>query len=159
MTIRRLTLAAALFLSACASGPVAGPADKPALAREVFELSGGLGELKLAARYAVPLALNEAGDLGARCREGLGKDAPAFAKAACDMVEAALGDVKGEGRGLARALDAELGRLEARAAEAMAETYSVEELQAMRRYYASPEGRSIVEKRAQYWAALAGSGR
>jgi hypothetical protein len=49
--------------------------------------------------------------------------------------------------------------LEARAAEAMAETYSVEELQAMRRYYASPEGRSIVEKRAQYWAALAGSGR
>jgi hypothetical protein len=46
--------------------------------------------------------------------------------------------------------------MEARAVDAMVETYSAEELAAMRRYYASPEGRSIVAKRAEYLSRVFG---
>jgi hypothetical protein len=38
----------------------------------------------------------------------------------------------------------------------MVETYTAEELAAMRRYYTSPEGRSIVAKRSEYLTRLFG---
>ncbi|MDX2235221.1 MAG: hypothetical protein NW200_12055 [Hyphomonadaceae bacterium] len=47
--------------------------------------------------------------------------------------------------------------MESRAVEAMADTYSTAELSAMRRHYASAEGRSIVAKRSAYLARLVGA--
>lgn len=147
----RLALAACLVLalSACATTPVV---DERALAADVFRLSGGLDDVKLVVRLA-PMALSGA-DVGARCREGLGRNPNPLGRAACDMAESLIGSLR-EGQGqMNRALDAQLSAMEAHAVDAMVETYTVNELAAMRRYYASPEGRSIVAKRSEYLSRL-----
>lgn len=144
-----LTACVALALSACATTPIV---DERAMAAEVFALSGGLDDVKLVVRLA-PMALTSV-DIGARCREGLGRNPNPLGRAACDMAESLVGSLReGEGQ-MTRALDAQLASMEARAVDAMVETYTVDELAAMRRYYASPEGRSIVAKRSDYLSRL-----
>lgn len=150
--MRRLAFALAFALSACAT--VAPVADKRAMAAEVFQLSGGLDDLKTLARFAP--AMVDADDAKARCLQSAGRGSNPLSGLACDMVASVVeGLAKGEG-GLSRALENQIGRMEGRAVDAMVETYSTEELAAMRRYYASPEGRSIVQKRSEYLARLAG---
>jgi hypothetical protein len=141
----------ALALSACATAPVL---DKRAAAEDVFRLSGGLEELKLMARFAP--ATMDAGDVKQRCLDSLGRNPNPLARAACDVAESAVAGIRSGQGGLSGLLEQQIVRMEARAIDAMVETYSAEELAAMRRYYASPEGRSIVAKRAEYWSRLAG---
>lgn len=150
--MRPILLAAALSLSACATLPVA---DERATAEEVFRLSGGLDDLKLMARY-VPMMV-DAGDVKARCLQSLGANPNPLARAACDMAEAAARGMRDGQGGLQRVLEQQVERMEARAIDAMVETYSPSELAAMRRYYASPEGRSIVAKRSEYLSRLVGA--
>lgn len=139
------------LLSACATTPVM---DKREMAQEVFRLSGGLDDVKLVARFA-PSAVAGA-DLGKRCREGLGRNVNPLGLAACEMMDSLVASMRqGEGQ-LNRALDAQFAAMEARAVDAMVDTYSADELVAMRRYYASPEGRSIVAKRSEYLGRLFG---
>jgi hypothetical protein len=96
-------------------------------------------------------------DVKARCLQALGRDPNPLARAACDMAEGALrGVATGQG-GLQRALETQIARMERHAVDAMVETYSAGELAAMRRYYASSEGRSIVAKRSEYLGRLAGA--
>lgn len=149
MPFRSFFLSFALALAGCATTPLL---DERATAEEVFRLSGGLGDLKLLARMA-PATL-DSGELKQRCIDSLGRNPNPIARAACDMVAGAMEDAPGS---VSAALEREIGRLEARAVDAMVETYSPQELAAMRRYYASPEGRSIVAKRAEYMARLAGT--
>lgn len=140
------------FLSACATTPIM---DKRATAQEVFRLSGGLDDIKLVVRLA-PTAVSGA-DIGKRCRESLGRNPNILGATACDMVESLMTSLRqGEGQ-LNRALDTQFASMESRAVDAMVETYSAEELAAMRKYYASPEGRSIVAKRSEYLARLFGA--
>lgn len=139
----------ALLLAACATTPAM---DERATAQEVFRLSGGLDDVKLVVRLA-PTAITGA-DLGKRCRDGLGRNPGMLGAAACDMMESLVASLQqGEGQ-LNRALDAQMTAMEARAVDAMVETYSPSELAAMRRYYASPEGRAIVAKRSEYLSRL-----
>lgn len=148
----RWIVIAAFALQACATAPVM---DKRAMAEEVFQLSGGLDDLKVMARFAPMMLQGE--DVKARCLQALGRDPNPLARAACDMAEGALrGAATGQG-GLQRALETQIARMESHAVDAMVETYSAEELAAMRRYYASPEGRSIVAKRTEYLGRLAGA--
>lgn len=142
----------ALALSACATAPVL---DKRAAAEEVFQLSGGLNDLKLMARFA-PAMVNGA-DVKQRCLDSLGRNPNPLARAACDMIESAAQGLRSGQGGLSQALEQQIARMEARAVDAMVETYTAEELAAMRRYYASPEGRSIVAKRSEFLARLAGT--
>jgi hypothetical protein len=138
-----------LLMSACATTPVM---DERAMAQEVFRLSGGLDDVKLVVRLA-PTALTGA-DLGKRCREGLGRNPSIIGATACDMVESLVASLRqGEGQ-VNRALDAQMAAMEARAVDAMVETYTPSELAAMRRYYGSPEGRAIVAKRSAYLSRL-----
>lgn len=149
--MRKLLLAAALLaLSACAtSAPVV---DERVLAQEVFRISGGLDDIKLVVRLA-PTSMSSA-DLGRRCREGLARNPNPLGRTACDLAESLFGSMReGEGH-VNRLLDSQLAAMEARAVDAMVETYSARELAAMRKYYASPEGRSIVSKRAEYLTRL-----
>lgn len=140
-----------LALSACATTPIV---DEREMAQEVFRLSGGLDDVKLVVRLA-PMALTGA-DVGKRCRDSLGRNPNPLGRAACDMAESLVGSLRdGEGQ-MSRALDAQLVTMEAHAVDAMVETYSAGELAAMRRYYASPEGRSIVAKRSEYLTRLFG---
>jgi hypothetical protein len=149
---RILAVLAALALSACATTPVA---DERAMAQEVFRLSGGLDDVKLVVRLA-PSALAGA-DVAKRCRDSLGRNPNPLASAACDMVETMMGSMReGEGQ-LNRALESQLQAMEARAVDAMVETYTASELAAMRRYYDSPEGRAIVAKRSEYLSRLFGA--
>jgi len=147
MPIRVILLS--LALAACATTPAL---DKRAAAEEVFRLSGGLNDLRLMAQFAP--AMLDTGDLKQRCLDSLGRNPNPIARAACDMLDN-LGQAPG---GLAERLDRQIARLEAHAVDAMVETYSAEELAAMRRYYASPEGRSIVAKRGEYLRRLASGG-
>ncbi len=147
-TLVALTLPVALALSACATAPVQ---DEHAMAAEVFQLSGGLEDLKLMARYA-PMMLGET-DVKQRC-----VDANILALAACDMAESAARGLRNGQGGLQQALEAQITRMESHAVDAMVETYTTQELAAMRRYYTSPEGRSIVAKRSEYLGRLV-SGR
>jgi hypothetical protein len=150
--MRRLVLALAFLVSACATAAPVG--DKRALAAEVFQLSGGLDDLKMLARFAPAMVDRE--DAKARCLQSAGRNPNPLSALACDMVGSVMeGLARGEG-GLSRALEGQIERMEARAVDAMVETYSAGELAAMRRYYASPEGRSIVAKRSEYLARLAG---
>lgn len=151
--MRHAVLAAALLaLSACATTPVV---DERALAQEVFRISGGLDDIKLVVRLA-PTAVSSA-DFGRRCREGLARNPNPLGRAACDLAESLFGSVReGEGQ-INRLLDSQLAAMEARAVDAMVETYTAEELVAMRKYYASPEGRSIVAKRSEYLTRLFGA--
>jgi hypothetical protein len=153
MSMRRLFVVLALGLSACATA--APVLDKRAAAEEVFRLSGGLEDLKLMARYA-PL-LVEGEDVKASCVQSLGRNPNALSALACDMVEGIVkGMASGQG-GLQRALESQITRMESHAVDAMVETYTPGELAAMRRYYASPEGRAIVAKRAEYLSRLVGA--
>jgi tRNA U34 5-carboxymethylaminomethyl modifying enzyme MnmG/GidA len=153
--IRGLIIVAAFALSACATAPAG--VDKLTLAREVSRLTGETADVRAALTLVTP-GLNRllgTRNAGEECRRKLDKDAPAFARAACDAVEAALGLAVAGSNDLAKALDAQLVRMDEKSALALADTYSVSELSAMRRYYASPEGRAIVAKRAEYWRNLA----
>lgn len=142
----------AFALSACATAPVL---DKRAAAEEVFRLSGGLNDLKLMARFAP--AMLDTGDVKQRCLESMGRNPNPLARAACDMAESAAQGLRSGQGGVSQALEAQIVRMESRAVDAMVETYTAEELAAMRRYYASPEGRSIVAKRSEYLSRLAGT--
>ncbi len=150
--MRRLLAACfVLALSACATTPIV---DKREMAQEVFRLSGGLDDVKLVVRLA-PMALTGA-DIGKRCRDSLGRNPNPLGRAACDMAESLVGSLReGEGQ-MNRVLETQLVSMEARAVDAMVETYTAEELAAMRRYYTSPEGRSIVAKRSEYLTRLFG---
>jgi hypothetical protein len=152
--MRTMILAAlALSLGACATAlPVE---DERTMAAEVFRLSGGLEDFKTMARFAPSLV--EADDVKARCIASLGRNPNPLGRLACDMTENLVSGLRdGEG-GLQRTLEAQIVRMEGRAVDAMVETYSAEELAAMRRYYTSPEGRSIVAKRSEYLARLVGA--
>lgn len=142
----------ALSLSACATMPAM---DQRATAEEVFRLSGGLEDLKTLARFA-PAMLADT-DVKQRCLDSLGRNPNPLARAACDMADSALAGLRAGQGGVSQALEAQIDRMEAHAVDAMVETYTPQELAAMRRYYASPEGRSIVAKRSQYLARLAGA--
>ena len=152
--IRRtiFALSVGLALSACATAPVR---DERALAAEVFQLSGGLEDFKLMARYA-PMLVG-GGDVKQRCIDALGRNPNALALAACDMAESAARGLRSGQGGLQQALEGQIVRMESRAVDAMVETYTAEELAEMRRYYASAEGRSIVAKRTEYLARLVGA--
>lgn len=152
--MRPVFLAAALFaLSACATtSPVV---DERALAQEVFQISGGLDDIKLVVRLA-PSTMSSA-DLGRRCREGLSRNPNPLGRAACDLAESLFGSMRESEGTVNRLLDAQLLAMEGRAVDAMVETYTADELVAMRRYYASPEGRSIVAKRSEYLTRLFGA--
>jgi hypothetical protein len=152
--MRRLILVLVLALSACATAPPV--TDKRAMAEEVFRISGGLDDLKVMARFAPMMVDGE--DLKARCLQSMGRNPNPLSSLACDMVETMMkGMASGQG-GLQRTLEAQIARMEGRAVDAMVETYSAGELAAMRRYYASPEGRSIVQKRSEYLGRLVGGG-
>lgn len=151
--MRHVLLAAALLaLSACAtSAPVV---DERALAQEVFRISGGLDDIKLVVRLA-PASVSPA-DFGRRCREGLARNPNPLGRAACELAESLFGSAReGEGQ-VNRLIETQLAAMEARAVDAMVETYTAQELVAMRKYYASPEGRSIVAKRSEYLTRLFG---
>jgi hypothetical protein len=142
-----------LTLTACATTGLAQ--DPRALAQDVYRLSGGLEEARLALRYGGGVGLGDLGsDVGARCRKKLGENPSAMARAACDIAQAAADAARAGGKDAARAGGAALDALESRAIDAMVATYTPAELVAMRRYYASPEGRSVVAKRQQFWANL-----
>ncbi len=149
-------MAAALcvwVLAGCAT--TGSAADPRAVAQDVYRLSGGLEEARLALRYAGGFGFGSLGsDIGERCRRVLGRDPSAMARAACEMAEAASDAARASGRDAAKAGGAALDALESRAVDAMVATYTPAELAAMRRYYASPEGRSVVAKRQQFWANL-----
>lgn len=147
-----LALALPLALSACATAPVQ---DERAMAEEVFQLSGGLSDLKLMARYA-PMMLGDT-DVKQKCIDALGRNPNPLALAACDMAESAARGLRSGQGGLQQALETQIARMESHAVDAMVETYTAGELAAMRRYYASPEGRSIVAKRSEYLGRLAGA--
>lgn len=151
------SIALAASLAACATTGAA-PMDKAALSKEVFALSGQTQEVRAALRFAAPLALAGVGDVGERCRKAMGKDAGPLGRAACEMADAAMGTARAGGSELTKGLDQALVALEARGARAMEETYTTEELLAMRRFYASEAGRGIVAKRAEFWANLAKGG-
>lgn len=155
--MRRLCFALGLVLAvtACATSPVVLQ-DERAMAQEVFELSGGLEDMKTMARFAAPLALERVGDVGAQCKERMGRDSNPLGRMACDMVGEAMKSVRLTGDEAARGIDEMIVRLEGRAVQAMVDTYDAGELAAMRRYYASPEGRAIVAKRSDYLARLFG---
>jgi hypothetical protein len=148
----------ALTLSACATA--APVMDERALAADVFQLSGGVEEVKAIVRFAPQLALSNVNgaDMAERCRRELGANPNPFGRAACEMLEGALRSARVAGADMAAQTDQMFLRLESRAVEAMVETYDARELAAMRRYYASPEGRSIVAKRTEYWARVFGVG-
>ena len=148
-TLFSLAAPMALALSACATTPVQ---DERAMAAEVFQLSGGLDDLKVMARYA-PMLLGET-DVKQRCIDALGRNPNILALAACDLAESAARGVRNGQGGLQQALEAQIGRMEGHAVDAMVATYTPSELAAMRRYYASPEGRSIVAKRSEYLGRL-----
>ena len=150
-TLTALTLPITLALSACATAPIQ---DERAMAAEVFQLSGGLEDLKLMARYA-PLMLGET-DTKQRCIDALGRNPNVLALAACDMAESAARGLRDGQGGLQRGLEAQIDRMESHAVDAMVDTYTSDELAAMRRYYTSPQGRSIVAKRATYLGRLMG---
>ena len=150
-TLAALALPVALALSACATAPIQ---DERAMAAEVFQLSGGLEDLKLMARYA-PMLLGDT-DVKQRCIDALGRNPNVLALAACDMAESAARGLRNGQGGLQQALEAQIGRMEGRAVDAMVETYTPSELAAMRRYYTSAEGRSIVAKRSEYLGRLVG---
>jgi hypothetical protein len=143
-----------LALTGCATtGPVGDPR---ALAQDVYRLSGGLEEARLALRYVGGFGLGSLGsDVGERCRRALGQNPSAMARAACEMAEAATDAARVGGKDVAKAGVAALDLLEGRAVDALLATYTPAELSAMRRYYASPEGQSITAKRQQFWANLA----
>jgi hypothetical protein len=151
--MRVLILAAALALSACATAPVL---DKRAAAEEVFRLSGGLNDLRLLAQFAP--AMVDAEDVKQRCLASMGRNPNPLARAACDMIESAAAGLRTGQGGLSQAFERQIAAMESRAIDAMVETYTAEELAAMRRYYASPEGRSIVAKRGEYLRRLAAGG-
>jgi hypothetical protein len=148
-----IPIACALALAGCATtGPMADPR---ALAQDVYRLSGGLEEARLALRYAGAFGVGGFGaDLGERCRKALGQNPSAMARAACEMADAAADAARSGGKDAAHAGGQALDALEGRAVDALLATYTPTELAAMRRYYASPEGQSIVAKRQQYWANL-----
>lgn len=148
-------MALALVLSACATAPES--VNKEALAREVIAISGQTEDVRQALRLVAPGmdTLLSADGVGESCRRDLGRDAPVFARAACEALEAAMGLAKAGAKDASGLLLDGVARMETKAALALADTYSVRELQAMRRYYASPEGRAIVEKRRDYWQNLA----
>jgi hypothetical protein len=148
-----LSLGAALALCACATTPLM---DERALAADVFRLSGGLEDVRTMARFAAPLALERMGDLGATCRERLGRNPDPLGRLACEMVGDAMKAARVTGAEAARGVDAMIGQLEGRAIDALVETYDARELAAMQRYYSSPEGRAIVAKRGEYLARLLG---
>jgi len=150
--MRSLVLAAALLaLSACAT-KVAPVIDERAVAQEVFRISGGLDDIKLVVRLA-PTTISSA-DFGRRCREGLSRNPNPLGRAACDLAESLFGSMRESEGTVNRLLDSQLAAMEARAVDAMVETYTADELVAMRRYYASPEGKSIVAKRSEYLTRL-----
>jgi len=152
--MRPVFLAAAVCaVSACATQ--AQVVDERALAQEVFRISGGLDDIKLVVRLA-PSTMSSA-DLGRRCREGLARNPNPLGRAACDLAESLFGSMRESEGTVNRLLDAQLAAMEGRAVDAMVETYTADELVAMRRYYASPEGRSIVAKRSQYLTRLFGA--
>lgn len=148
-TLLALALPTALALSACATAPIQ---DERAMAAEVFQLSGGLEDLKLMARYA-PMMLGDT-DVKQKCIDALGRNPNVLALAACDMAESAARGLRNGQGGLQQALDAQIARMESHAVDAMVDTYTTQELAAMRRYYTSPEGRSIVAKRSEYLGRL-----
>lgn len=140
-------------IAGCATtGPVGDPR---AMAQDVYRLSGGLEEARLALRYVGGFGFGSLGaDVGERCRRALGQNPSAMARAACEMAEAAADAARAGGKDVAKAGVAALDQLEGRAVDALVATYTPSELAAMRRYYASPEGQSITAKRQQYWANL-----
>ena len=142
----------ALLASACATAPVE---DERAMATEVFKLSGGLEDLRVMARFA-PSLLGDT-DVKQKCIDSLGRNPNVLALAACDMAADAARRLRSGQGGFQQALDAQITRMESHAVDAMLATYTPGEIAAMRRYYASPEGRSIATKRAQYLAALMGA--
>jgi hypothetical protein len=143
-----------LALAGCATTGAAG--DPRALAQDVYRLSGGLEEARLALRYVGGFGFGSLGsDVGERCRRALGQNPSAMARAACEMAEAAADAARAGGKDVAKAGGAALDQLEGRAVDALLATYTPAELAAMRRYYASPEGQSITAKRQQFWANLA----
>ena len=152
MTVRSLIALAAplaLALSACATAPIQ---DERANAAEVFQLSGGLEDLKLMARYA-PMMLGDT-DVKQKCIESLGRNPNILALAACDMAESAMRGLRSGQGGLQQALETQITRMESHAVDAMVDTYTTSELAAMRKYYTSPDGRSIVAKRSEYLGRL-----
>lgn len=152
--MRSILLAAALLaLPACATKAVV--IDERAVAQEVFRISGGLDDIKLVVRLA-PTTMSSA-DLGRRCREGLARNPNPLGRAACDLAESLFGSMRDSEGTVNRLLDSQLAAMEARAVDAMVETYTADELVAMRQYYASPEGRSIVAKRSEYLTRLFGA--
>lgn len=127
------------------------------MAQEVFQLSGGLEDMRTVARFAAPLALERVGDIGAQCKERMGRESNPLGRMACDMVGEAMKSARITGDEAARGVDQIVTRLEGRAVQAMVDTYDAGELAAMRKYYASPEGRAIVAKRSEYLARLFGA--
>lgn len=153
--VRRFAHAAlplALLLSACATAPVE---DERAMATDVFKLSGGLEDLRTMARLA-PTLLGDT-DVKQKCIDSLGRNPNVLALAACDIAADAARRVQSGQGGLQQALDAQITRMEGHAVDAMLATYTPGEIAAMRRYYNSPEGRSIVAKRTEYLTRLAGA--
>ena len=142
----------ALLLSACATAPVE---DERAMATEVFKLSGGLEDLRVMARFA-PSLLGDT-DVKQKCIDSLGRNPNVLALAACDLAEDAARRMRSGQGGLQQALDAQITRMESRAVDAMLATYTPSEIVAMRRYYSSAAGRSIVAKRTEYLTRLAGA--
>lgn len=147
-----LIAALALGLSACATAPE--PMDELSLAGEVFALSGGFNEARQIIRLGVPFAMGEIDDVGERCRRAAGGSG-VLSGLACEFAEAALGAAQAGRADLVAALDREFDRYERHAAQALADAYTVDELRALRAFYASPEGRSIAAKRSVYWTNLA----
>lgn len=147
--IQLLAIPVLLAISACATAPPI--ADKRTMAQEVFQLSGGLEDLRVMARFAPALADV---DVRQQCLDGLGRNPNPLGATVCDMLDSAVRGVRSGQGGLSQALDAQITRMESRAVDAMVETYSPGELAAMRRYYSSPEGRSIVAKRQEYLTRL-----
>ena len=142
----------ALLVSACATAPLE---DERAMATEVFKLSGGLEDLRVMARFA-PALLGDT-DVKQKCIDALGRNPNVLALAACDMAADAARHMRAGQGGLEQALDGQITRMESHAVDAMLATYTPGEIAAMRRYYTSAEGRSIVAKRSQYLSALIGS--
>ena len=141
----------ALLASACATAPIQ---DERAMATEVFQLSGGLQDLKVMARFA-PMMLGDT-DVKQKCIDALGRNPNALALAACDLAESAARRMRAGQGGLQQALETQITRMESHAVDAMVATYTAEELAAMRRYYSSDAGRAIVAKRSEYLGRLMG---
>ena len=142
----------ALLLSACATAPVE---DERAMATDVFKLSGGLEDLRVMARFA-PALLGDT-DVKQKCIDSLGRNPNVLALAACDLAEDAARRVRSGQGGLQQVFDAQITRMESHAVDAMLATYAPGEISAMRKYYTSPEGRSIVAKRSEYLGRLMGA--